>query len=255
MISQELVKKNFSKYASDYDRYACLQRRCAQRLITELKNNYYETILDIGCGTGIYTKLLSQKFPEAKIEALDLSDKMIEVARQKMDKDKINFIIADAESLDINQEFDLITSNGAFQWFGNLKKTLLSYKKLLREKGCILFSIFGPKTFYELKSSLNQMDSGSNFISSSTFRKKSELINFLKKNFPKSYFQEEIFKEKLENIEELLRKIKYTGTRGFGINQKGIWTKEKIKRLEKLYLADFGKIVASYQVFFVKAFI
>lgn len=254
MISSELVKNNFSKYANYYDHYASIQKDCANQLIREVNGQNYRDILDIGCGTGIYTKLLSQKFPQATIKALDLSDQMIEVAKQKFEKGKINFIIANAEKLNINQKFDLITSNAAFQWFSDLKKMLERYKKLLKKKGCILFSIFGPKTFYELKICLTSLCSENNSITSSKFRKKSEIISFLDKNFAKSYLREETFEEKLDNIEELLKKIKYTGTRGFGLSQRRIWTKEKIKELEKIYLKKFGKVIASYQVFFVKAY-
>ncbi len=255
MIDLELIKNNFSKHASCYDRYASIQKQCAGKLLKELRSSNYKNILDIGCGTGIYTKLLRDKFPRAKIEALDCSSRMIKIAKQKFKGDKINFIMADAQEIPRNQKFDLITSNAAFQWFSNLGETLLDYKKILEEKGCILFSIFGPKTFCELKKSLDQMNFGSNFITSSIFCEKAEITYFLKNNFIKSYVKEEILKEESDNLGDFLKKIKYTGTRGFGLNQKKIWTKEKIKKLEEIYQESFGKIVASYQVFFVKAYI
>lgn len=254
MINSEVIKHNFSKYASDYDHYASIQRRCASRLLQELRGVDYERILDIGCGTGIYTALLRERFPAAEIKALDLSKKMVNTAWRKLKKAKIKFVIADAEKLKINQKFDLLTSNAAFQWFDDLEKTLLDYKKLLKEKGCILFSIFGPKTFYELKNSLGQMNSENNFITSSMFRGKSEVACFLKNNFAKSYLKEEVLEEESDNLGDLFKKIKYTGTRGRGLNQKGIWTKEKINNLEKIYRKSFGKIIASYQVFFVKVY-
>lgn len=43
-------------------------------------------ILEIGCGTGEYTKHLAQKLPKSKIIGLDISDKMIKIAKAKCKK-------------------------------------------------------------------------------------------------------------------------------------------------------------------------
>ena len=41
-------------------------------------------ILDIGCGTGTFAKIVKEKFPYAKITCLDFSKNMIEVAKEKL---------------------------------------------------------------------------------------------------------------------------------------------------------------------------
>src|SRR6185312_8829463 len=37
-----------------------------------------QKILDIGCGVGVFTKLVKDKFPEAEVWGVDISDKAIE---------------------------------------------------------------------------------------------------------------------------------------------------------------------------------
>ena len=112
------------------------------------------SLLDIGCGTGNYTQLLRNKFPDAVIKAVDICDKMIEVAQNKLKNSKIEFIVDDAETMILTENFDLITSNACFQWFDELDNTIAKYKNLLTEDGIILFSTFGPSTYNELAKSM-----------------------------------------------------------------------------------------------------
>ncbi len=83
MDKQTLIK-NFSKYAYAYDKYADVQNTAAFELISQIRENGFKSILEIGCGTGNYTAILRQKFKIAKIKAVDISGKMIEIARNKV---------------------------------------------------------------------------------------------------------------------------------------------------------------------------
>ena len=55
--SQE-TELNFSKYAHIYDKHAQLQKLMADKLASFIPINTPEKILEIGCGTGIFTKYL-----------------------------------------------------------------------------------------------------------------------------------------------------------------------------------------------------
>ncbi len=252
-INKNTVARNFSRYAHIYDKYADIQRLAAEGLIKELPSNGIKNILEIGCGTGNYTRLLRERFKDSSIKALDISRRMIEVAKEKFPEGKIDFILVDAEEVNINDKFDLITSNAAFQWFNNLERVFVRYKKALKKNGVIAFTSFGPFTFLELNQSLREVLDKDVSISSANFLEKGELNTILKRHFKEVWMKELIVKEKHSSFGELLKKIKYTGARGRGANGHFLWSEGLLKKIEEAYNKRFGRIEATYQIFFLRA--
>ncbi len=244
---KNIIKLNFSKYAKCYDEYANIQKHCALKLISKIKRNGINKILDIGCGTGIFTELLREKFQNAEISAFDISQEMIEIAKKKLKGKQIKFFVSDAEKIPFknNEKFNLISSNASFQWFKNLEGVLSKYKEMLESDGIIFFSVFGPKTFFRLNESLKELFGEEMEISSA---------NFIEKDvFNKILIEEEMIEENYNSLFELLKKIKYTGVRGNGIKSRNLWTAGTIKKLEKIYIRRFNKLKVTYQVFYCKA--
>lgn len=250
MIDKSIIKNNFSKYAHFYDKYSDIQNICASELIKRVDGEVYGNILDLGCGTGNFTALLRDKFPDARIKAVDISAEMIKVAKSKLRGKNIDFMVADGEKEEFNEHFDLISSNAGFQWFGNLEKTLARYRNALSEEGAVLFSTFGPGTFIELNESLKRLFGENASISSGNFLEKEKIEKILKGFFKQMEVEKKIYKEEYSSLKELLKKIKYSGVRGAGINTKNFWSPGILSDLENLY----GKnIIATYEVFFCKA--
>ena len=62
MINKQNVNRHFSKAAAEYDRYACVQKKMAQRLIQKIQlERPPQHILEIGCGTGCLTRELAER--------------------------------------------------------------------------------------------------------------------------------------------------------------------------------------------------
>ena len=244
------MERNFSRHSHLYDKYATIQRRAGYRLIKGLPEDGITNILELGCGTGNYTVLLSRKFRKARIQAIDISRKMIEVAQKKLPEPRIEFLTGDAEEMTTTGRFDLITSNAAFQWFENLERALGVYKEILVRDGFLAFSTFGPGTFSELGWSLREsLDEGIS-LSAGHFLERERLEMILRRIFRKVTVREQIFQETYPSLLALLRAIKYTGTQGV---PNFLWTQRLVKKTEKVYLTRFGQIEASYQVFFCQA--
>lgn len=250
--NKKIIENNFSKYARFYDSYSTIQNFSAQELINQISSNGFKNILDIGCGTGNFTRLLKNKFPQAKITAIDLSKEMLNIAKEKLTGRTIKFLHADGERFKTGNKFDLISSNATFQWFQGLDKDLKRYQQLLKKAGLILFSTFGPLTFYELHEALQNPREESFSISASEFIGKEKLELMLKGLFKAAQVRQHIYTEKYDSLGDLLKKIKYTGTRGNSKIGKGFWTAKKISEIEKRYLKKFGRIMATYQVFLCK---
>ena len=107
-------------------------------------------MLDIGCGTGKYTSLLSKY--SSKVTGIDTSKSMIKIAKQKYPK--TNFICEDINNFYIHRKYDLIIC--LFDVFSYLKTNkdinlfLKSVNRLLKKNKFFVFDFwFGPGIFNE----------------------------------------------------------------------------------------------------------
>ena len=68
-LEKQAISHSFSKAAAKYDQSAFLQKEVASRLLErlELMNIMPERVLDAGCGTGYFTKLLAKQFPKGQV--------------------------------------------------------------------------------------------------------------------------------------------------------------------------------------------
>jgi trans-aconitate methyltransferase len=79
-----------------------------------------ENILDLGCGTGELTAQIAAS--GAKVTGLDGSASMIISARQHFPD--IKFVVADATSFTLPQQFDAVFSNATLHWIRQKEKVL-----------------------------------------------------------------------------------------------------------------------------------
>lgn len=92
-------------------------------------------ILDVGCGTGIVTRQLSER--KAIVTGTDIDERMIKQANQHQNK-HINYLVAPTEKLPLpDSQFDAVTAFSAFHWFAN-EQALEEIKRVLKSGG-ILF--------------------------------------------------------------------------------------------------------------------
>lgn len=80
-----------------------------------------QRVLDLGTGTGAVARVVADRFPEADVTGVDLSPKMIEVARGK--GTRVRFEVADAERLPYGDDaFDLVTLGNMIPFFDELAR-------------------------------------------------------------------------------------------------------------------------------------
>jgi len=153
------VAMRFSAAAQTYDGLAYIQRKAAERLMALLENcPMPERILEIGCGTGILTALLSRRFPSASIDAVDISPAMIARARRNLKENRqINWMAADARHLPPLPQYDLIASNCALHWLTPLEPVFKRLGALLNPGGRLAAAIMTQGTFAELHASRNRV--------------------------------------------------------------------------------------------------
>ncbi len=248
-MDKKIIEKNFSRYAHLYDKYSSMQGKIAVELIKNIRLNGWRNILELGCGTGNFTQLLRNKFEQAKLKAVDISPEMVAVCLRKPSLKQLEFIIADAEELELDERFDLVTSNATFQWFIDLEGTLAKYAGCLRKGGEIIFSTFGPKTFRELDWVLKSLFKDA-AVPASFFASRGKLERMLRKNFRTFEVVEKSYQENFSCLRDLLLNIKYSGIRGNGLGKKKIFSPQNLDRMQTIYLDKFKDIAVTYQVFY-----
>ena len=98
-----------------YDRYGDERLRPALDLIATL-GGAPEDIWDLGCGTGAITRILAERWPEARVRGLDSSPEMLRQARPVTG---IEWVEGTIEGWSPERETDLIFSNAALHWVGD----------------------------------------------------------------------------------------------------------------------------------------
>ncbi len=250
-MNKNTAAENFSKNAHMYDDYTVVQKKCASKLIDSIKKADAPNILELGCGTGFYTRLLREKFKNSRIKALDVSQNMIDVAQNKVPD--VTFNVADAERFNCDEKFDLITSNAAFQWFGSFPETVMKLKNLLKKDGHLLFSVYGPETFKELDEVISFHFGKKEWITSSRFLPGDTLKSLLGEHFSNIDLIEENFKVDFLTLWEFLKNIKRSGTRGDGIKKDIFLGKYRMREIERTYIEKFKGIIATHHVYFCSA--
>jgi malonyl-CoA O-methyltransferase len=246
-----LIADNYAAVAANYDAHAEPQRRAAADLLAFTGPVAPRAVLEPGCGTGLYTRLLLAEFPRAEVLGVDISAAMLQVARQKLADSRAEFRIADAEAFHDGQ-YDLITSNAALQWFNDLPAGLDCLAGLLAPGGTLSFSFFGPETYRELDVALRAVFGGEVRVACRRFADRTELSNLLHAVFPRPEIEERRYTQTFPSLPALLRSIRYTGTRGSPCGPAVSWTPGRLALVERAYCERNGKIQASYQVLFCK---
>lgn len=202
MLDKELIKRNFSQSAPDYEKHAVLQKEMADELLSMIGGSIPKKILDIGCGTGYLTRKLAEKFPEAEVMGIDIAPGMIEVAREKNSRGNLVFEIGDGEELDFSDnQFDLVISNASLQWM-EAQRVLEAVLRVLKPNGRFIFNTFGPATLRELR------DSG---FRTNYFTPADELKKIGRKGFECVCLESEIRTVHFSSVKELIFHLKETG--------------------------------------------
>jgi len=141
----EYVAREFDRTAASYDEsrlFRSYQRRTQLLVISRIPVEKGHTVLDLGCGTGEGTIDIARKLEgTGRVIGMDLSEKMIEQAKRKLDSfpyDNVDFFVGSGASLDYNGYFDFVFSTNAFHHFENKEEIFSRIWKSLRDDGMFI---------------------------------------------------------------------------------------------------------------------
>jgi SAM-dependent methyltransferase len=97
-------------------------------------------ILDFGCGTGIYAKLLTKK--GAKVKGFDISPEMIKIA--KKENPKLDLRVGSGNKIPFKEKFDMVIAPLVLDYFSDWDRPFKEVSKVLKKRGYFVFSIGNP---------------------------------------------------------------------------------------------------------------
>ena len=194
---------NFYKYYNEYENYSLAQKQVAKNLLDYMgKSNIFDiqinSIFEIGCGTGIFTREYRKYFLHSDLILNDLFD----VREFIKDIDYNIFIQENIEELDIPKS-DLVVSSSVFQWIKD-KDSLI--RNIAENTDNLCFSSYVSGNLIEIK---NHFDISLDYLNIEEFKE------ILKKYFSSVKYYSETIKLDFEAPMAVLKHLKYTGVTGF----------------------------------------
>jgi malonyl-CoA O-methyltransferase len=266
-IKTHHVKRAFSTASDSYDAHAVLQREIADRLLAHLEfaKIQPDRILDIGCGTGYFTRLLRGKYKKSIIVAADLSETMVKTTRDLHIRrmpwhGRYLHAVTDAINLPFKSgSFDLVCSNLTMQWVTSPEHMLKEMRRVLAPGGLMLFSTFGRRTLIELRQTLAQIEPerAGHVLPFPDVTSLGDALTSLPVEM--SVTDTDLFTLTYPDTISLIRELKGLGASAAAIRgrKNGLYGRAMIKQLEQIYGAQHdtgnGQVRATFEALYAQA--
>ena len=145
---KEEVQQMFDNIAPTYDKLnhilsLSIDKMWRRHVVRKVRRMKPEKIMDLATGTGDLAIKMAKAMPKAKIMGVDLSEKMLAVAAEKVRRkgldDHIALYQGDAENLDVTDGvLDVVTVAFGVRNFGYLEQGLSEIMRSLRSGGHIV---------------------------------------------------------------------------------------------------------------------
>ncbi|MDF1613796.1 alpha/beta fold hydrolase [Desulfurivibrio dismutans] len=256
--AKEGIRRRFSRAAATYDAHADVQGRTLALLAERLPPDpAARAVLELGCGTGNWTRRLLDNFPHAHITALDFSEAMLRQTREKcLNSPRLELLCREGEEfLAANRAaFDLVTANATLQWFSDLPRSLTAIQAGLQPGGRLLTTIFGRRSMPELDAGLRAVSGGGLRVAARNFVDYQQLQAMVTAVFPAATVEEYFLNRRFSDLGELLRHFRYTGTGGPGRPaDTAAFTTRHYRELSRWFAGQPHGYRISFQVFLVQA--
>ncbi|MDY0083595.1 MAG: methyltransferase domain-containing protein [Ignavibacteriaceae bacterium] len=139
------VEEAYKYWSEQYDTNQNKTRDLEAISLRETLNDIrFENCLEIGCGTGKNTEWLITK--GHKIIAVDLSEEMLTIARNKISNDNVQFLKADINEdwTFTNEKFDLVVCSLVLEHIENINRIFKLISEHLTENGILYIGELHP---------------------------------------------------------------------------------------------------------------
>ena len=258
-IDRRQVQRHFSVSSENYDCYADVQKKVAQKVAALVRSDGpgHGRFLEVGTGTGYFAELLTQSNPNLQPLVSDLAHGMTRVAKQRLPR--CWAVDLDAAALPMASEsFPLICSTSVYQWVENLAKAFGECLRVLQPEGVFIFALFGNRTLWQLKDCYREalcLEGYKNPDYLLTLPTKSTVEQSLREGgFDNFRVWEDEEEEMHASVSGLLRSLKGVGAHNASLRRpRGLSSRRVMHRLAEVYGQRFsasGSLPATYHVIY-----
>ena len=231
-MNKTIIAERFSKAISTYPREANVQRQIANKMIRLLQKHIPSPcpkVIEFGCGTGIYSRMLLRTLRPEELLLNDLCPEMRYCCEDLLREKQVSFLSGDAETISFPDKSTLITSCSALQWFDSPEEFFKRCNTLLHSQGYFAFSTFGKKNMKEIRELTGK---------GLPYRSREELEAALSLHFDILYSEEELIPLSFEDPMKVLYHLKQTGVNGLSA-QSSLYPKHEKQTLTRRDLQHF----------------
>ncbi len=165
MSRKPAIKSNFARSVDSYEDHSALQAQVGKRLAELLPEREGAHVLELGCGTGVFTRHLFERYPRGHFYISDFSREMVGACERAVGKPADRtFAVIDADALMSDQQFDVVASSMVLHWLDDPLASLREQRKLLVSNGQVVFATLGQDNFPEWQETLAALGLGSGTI-------------------------------------------------------------------------------------------
>ena len=239
-MNKTIIAERFSKAIATYPREANVQRQIADKMIRLLKKYILSPcpkVIEFGCGTGVYSRMLLRTPRPEELLLNDLCPEMRYCCEDLLKEKQVSFLSGDAETIPFPDKSTLITSCSALQWFESPENFFKRCNTLLHSQGYFAFSTFGKKNMKEIRELTG---------TGLPYRSKEELEAALSPHFDILYSEEELILLSFENPMKVLYHLKQTGVNSLSAHssfypkqKRQAWTRRDLQYFCERYTQEF----------------
>lgn len=230
-LNKHLIAERFGKAAGTYTQEACVQQQIADKMIgllaRHLPTRSLGNVVEFGCGTGTYSRLLLRSLRPQQLLLNDICSQM-QAYCQELLNERVSFVSGDAETLPFPEGTELITSCSALQWFEHPEAFFRRCNGSLTPHGYFAFSTFGQQNMKEIRQLTGN---------GLPYRSIEELKTSLAPLYDIVYAEEEFISLSFEAPMQVLYHLKQTGVTGTAPHR---WTRSGLQDFCKQYARQFG---------------
>lgn len=230
-MNKPLIAERFSKAIGTYTREANIQQQIAEKMTGLLKQYLpsppFGRVVEFGCGTGSYSRMLYQALQPKQLLLNDLCPEM-ETCCADLLSQGAAFLPGDAEALSFPEETELITSCSTLQWFEDPERFFHRCSNALSSNGYLAFTTFGQENMKEIRSTTGH---------GLPYRSLRELSRSLSPLYDIVHAEEEKLLRSFSTPLQVLYHLKETGATGTGTHR---WTRRELNLFSEAYTRSFG---------------
>lgn len=132
----DAVIRFFNSVAATWDCTNRVNEAAVEKILNIAGVAADKTVLDVGCGTGVLIPYYLSKRVKS-VTAIDISEEMIRIAKEKFKDSKITFVCGDIKDFACAAKFDCVIVHNAFPHLMNREETVPKLKALTAQGGTL----------------------------------------------------------------------------------------------------------------------